>query len=180
VAPGRCGRGRADSPIASWPVELRLADLGDAEAIRQIYNTEIETSTVTLDLVPRSIEDQQRYLAARQGTYAVVVAQHEGEIVGFGSLSPYRDRPGYNATAEDSIYVHRDHQGHGIGRALLSELLNVASAHGFHSVMARISAGHESSRRLHESLGFVYVGTEREVGRKFGRWIDMELFQRLL
>ncbi len=161
-------------------MHVRLATLADAEAIRSIYNVEVETSTVTLDLVPRSLADQERYIAARQGTYAIVVATDGNEVIGFGSLSPYRDRAGYNATAEDSVYVHRDHQGRGVGRLVLTDLLEVARAHGFHSVMARIASGHEASRGLHESLGFVYVGTEREVGRKFGRWIDMDLFQCLL
>ncbi len=169
-----------DAAVGSSPVEIRSATLADAEAIRQIYNIEVETSTVTLDLVPRTLDQQQEYLARRNGTYAVLVACDSSGVVGFGSLSPYRDRPGYNATAEDSIYIHRDQQGHGLGRMLLSELLVVAEAHGFHSVMARVAAGHATSRRLHESLGFALVGTEREVGRKFGRWIDMDLLQRML
>ncbi len=161
-------------------MELRLATVADAEAIRAIYNLEVETSTVTLDLVPRSLEEQQAYLARRAGTYAVLVAVEDKAVIGFGSLSPYRDRPGYNATAEDSIYIHRDHQGRGIGRVLLTELIGVAQAHGFHSVIARVAAGHAASRRLHESVGFAHIGIEREVGRKFGRWIDMDLLQRML
>ncbi len=161
-------------------VEVRLARPGDAEAIRQIYNLEVETSTVTLDLVPRTLEQQQRYLEARSGTYAVLVAATAEEVVAFGSLSPYRDRPGYNATAEDSIYVDRSQQGQGLGKVVLTELLAVAGSHGFHSVMARVAGGHVPSRRLHESLGFRYLGTEREVGRKFGRWIDMDLLQHML
>jgi len=161
-------------------VDIRSATIDDAEAIRQIYNLEVETSTVTLDLVPRTLEQQQQYLARRAGTYAVLVAVDQGTVVGFGSLSPYRDRPGYNGTAEDSIYIHRDHQGAGLGRQLLGAVVEVAQAHGFHSLMARVAAGHSASRRLHESLGFVHIGTEREVGRKFGRWIDMDLLQRML
>jgi L-amino acid N-acyltransferase len=161
-------------------VDVRLATNDDAEAIRRIYNLEVETSTVTLDLVPRTLEQQLEYLARRAGTYVVVVAVDGDEVVGFGSLSPYRDRPGYNATAEDSVYVHRDHQGRGLGRLLLQELIVVGAAHGFHSLIGRVAAGHTASRRLHESLGFVHIGTEREVGRKFGRWIDMELLQRML
>lgn len=161
-------------------MDIRSAVDADAEAIRQIYNLEVETSTVTLDLVPRTLAQQQDYLARRAGTYAVLVAVDGGEVLGFGSLSPYRDRPGYNGTAEDSIYIRRDQQGRGLGRLLLGELVEVAAAHGFHSLMARVAGGHVASRRLHESLGFVHIGTEREVGRKFGRWIDMDLLQRML
>lgn len=161
-------------------MQLRSATLADAEAIRQIYNLEVETSTVTLDLVPRSLEQQQQYLAQRAGTYAVVVAVEDHEVLGFGSLSPYRDRPGYNGTAEDSIYVRRDQQGKGLGRLLLAELIAVGQAHGFHSLIARVASGHAASRGLHEALGFCHIGTEREVGRKFGRWIDMDLLQKML
>ncbi len=161
-------------------MQVRLATIADADAIRQIYNLEVQTSTVTLDLVPRTLEQQQAYLARRTGTYAVLVATEDNALLGFASLSPYRDRPGYNATAEDSIYIHRDHQGRGLGRVLLSEVITVAAAHGFHSLMARVAGGHAASRGLHEALGFVHVGTEREVGRKFGRWVDMDLLQRML
>jgi phosphinothricin acetyltransferase len=161
-------------------VEIRSATMADAATIRQIYNVEVETSTVTLDLVPRSLSQQRAYLAERAGTYAVLVAVEATTVVGFASLSPYRERPGYNATAEDSVYVHRDHQGKGVGRLLLAEVVAVAGKHGFHSVIARVAAGHKASRRLHESLGFTHIGTEREVGRKFGRWVDMDLLQRML
>ena len=109
-----------------------------------------------------------------------MVATQGTEVVGFGSLSPYRNRPGYASTVEDSVYVDRDHQGTGVGRALLTNLIEVAVLHGFHTMMARIAAGHEASIGLHRSLGFNLVGTEAQVGRKFGRWIDIELLQLLL
>jgi L-amino acid N-acyltransferase YncA len=108
------------------------------------------------------------------------VAESEGELVGFGSLSPYRPRPAYSTSVEDSIYVRRSAQGAGVGRALLAELVHVASARGFHTVMARIVGGHEASIGLHRSLGFEMVGIEREVGRKFGRWLDVVVMQRML
>ena len=101
-------------------------------------------------------------------------------MAGFASLSPYRDRPAYRTTVEDSVYVDRRHQGRGIGRRLLGELLDRATESGFHAVMARIVGGHEASIALHRSLGFEVVGTEREVGRKFNRWLDVVLMQRLL
>ena len=160
---------------------MRVADVGDAEAIRSIYNLEVLESMVTFDLVPRSLQEQQAWLAARSGAHAVLVAEDgDGEVVGFGSLSPYKDRPAYSTTVEDSVYVRRDQQGRGVGRVLLSELLAVANRHGFHAVMGRIVGGHEASIRLHAGLGFEIVGTEREVGRKFGRWLDVVIMQRLL
>ena len=161
-------------------MELRLATLEDAEPIRQIYNLEVTTSTATFDLVPRSLEEQRAWQAERSGARAVVVAERDGQVCGFASLSPWRDRPAYATTVEDSVYVHRDHQGKGVGRALLEELLRTATAHGFHACMARIVGGHEASIALHEGCGFEIVGTEREVGRKFGRWLDVVLMERLL
>lgn len=161
-------------------MELRLATLDDAEAIRQIYNLEVTTSTVTFDLVPRSIEEQQAWQAERSGARAVLVAVSGGTVVGFGSLSPWRDRPAYATTVEDSVYVHRDHQGEGVGRALLAELVATATRHGFHACMARIVGGHDASIALHAGCGFEVVGTEREVGRKFNQWLDVVLMERLL
>jgi L-amino acid N-acyltransferase len=161
-------------------VQVRLAQLGDAEAIRQIYNLEVTTSTVTFDLVPRSIQEQEAWLSARSGAHAVLVAVQDGEVVGFGSLSPWRDRPAYSTTVEDSVYVRRDRQGTGIGRAVLDELVRTATAHGFHACMARVVGGHEASIALHVACGFEIVGTEKEVGRKFGRWLDVVLMEKLL
>jgi L-amino acid N-acyltransferase YncA len=166
--------------VSSPPV-LRVATLDDAEAIRQIYNLEVESSTVTFDLRGRDIDEQRAWISDRSGAHAVVVAiAEDGTLVGFGSLSPYRDRAAYVTTVEDSVYVHREHQGHGIGRLVLAELCDRATAHGFHSMIARIVGGHEASIALHTSLGFAIVGHEREVGRKFGRWLDVIVMQRIL
>jgi phosphinothricin acetyltransferase len=161
-------------------VLLRLATLEDAEAIRAIYNVEVSGSTVTFDLVPRTLEEQRGYISDRSGAHAVVVAEDAGDVVGFGSLSKWRDRPAYSTTVEDSVYVHRQRQGQGIGRQLLDELVATATRHGFHACMARIVGGHDASIALHAACGFEIVGTEREVGRKFGKWLDVVLMERLL
>jgi L-amino acid N-acyltransferase YncA len=168
----------------SSAMRTRLATIDDAETIREIYNREVETSTVTFDLVPRSLTQQRGWLSARTGAFAVVVAEVETDdglvVTGFGSLSPYRDRPAYTTSVEDSVYVHRGHQGKGVGKLLLAELLRVATAHGFHAVFARVVGSHEASIGLHRALGFEIVGTEREVGRKFGQWLDVVVMERLL
>lgn len=162
-------------------MDLRLATLEDAEAIREIYNLEVLTSTATFDLLPRTLEQQRAWLAERSGARAVLVAVGEdGTVRGFGSLSPWRDRPAYATSVEDSVYVHRDHHGEGIGRALLTELVATATAHGFHALLARIVGGHEASIALHAGCGFEVVGTEREVGRKLGQWLDVVIMERLL
>ena len=162
-------------------MKVRLATIDDAEAIRSIYNREVTGSTVTFDLVPRTLEDQQEWLRAHAGAHpAVVVEGDGGAIVGFGSLSAYRSRPAYSTTVEDSVYVHHDHRGEGVGGLVLNELVRLAAVHGFHAVMARIVGGHQASITLHERCGFGLVGIEREVGRKFGKWLDVALMQRLL
>lgn len=161
-------------------MHVRRAMVADAEAIRRIYNAEVLGSTVTFDLVARSLDRQREWLAEHAGPYPAVVAERDGRVVGFGSLSPYRSRPAYATTVEDSVYVARDERGRGIGKELLGELVGLGAAHGFHAVMARIAAGHEASIALHRSCRFEQVGVEREVGRKFGQWLDVVLMERLL
>lgn len=161
-------------------MELRLAESGDREAIRAIYNREVVGSTVTFDLVPRTPEDQDAWMAAHQGVYPVIVADEDGTVVGFASLSPYRPRPAYSTTVEDSIYVAATHRGQGVGRALLSEITRLAKVHGFHTVIGRVVGHHEASIALHEACGFRLIGVEVEVGRKFGRWLDVALMQLML
>jgi phosphinothricin acetyltransferase len=161
-------------------VDIRLARLRDAEAIRQIYNAEVLGSTVTFDLEPRSLAEQEAWLSERSGAHAVVVAEVDGEVVGFASLSPWRARPAYRTSVEDSVYVHADHRGRGIASALLGSILELAAMHGFHAVFARIVDGHDASIAVHTRHGFEVVGVEREVGRKFGRWLDVVVMELLL
>lgn len=161
-------------------MHIRPATLADAEAIREIYNLEVTETTHTFDLVPRTLEQQQEWLTSRLGALAVLVAEADGVVVGFASLSSYRDRPAYRTTVEDSVYVARSHQGQGVGKLLLTAIVDAARGRGFHTVMARIVGGHEASIHLHASVGFTVVGTEREVGRKFHRWLDVVVMQRML
>jgi phosphinothricin acetyltransferase len=170
------------SPATEEPARgVRLARPADAEAIRAIYNVEVEGSTVTFDLVPRSPADQQAWMEDHAGGHpAVVAVDGEGTVVGFGSLSPYKSRPAYSPTVEDSVYVRADQRGGGVGRLLLEELVALARHYGYHSVIARIVGGHDASIRMHRACGFEIVGTEREVGRKLGRWLDVVVMQQLL
>jgi L-amino acid N-acyltransferase len=174
-------------------MRIRLAELADAEAIRAIYNVEVLDSTNTFDMVQRSPAEQEAWILRHRGVHPALVATEppdpagrdrigaNGEMVlGFGSLSAFRARSGYSATAEDSVYVDRTQRGKGVGKALLAELLVLASAHGFHSVIARIAGHNETSIGLHEAAGFELVGVEREVGRKHRQWLDVVELQRLL
>lgn len=161
-------------------MRLREATIDDAAAIAAIYNRVVETSTATFDLVPRELDEQREWITARSGAHVVVVAEIAGRVVGFGSLSPYRDRPAYATSVEDSVYIHHDFHGQGVGAALLDELVVRAANHGFHAMFARIVGGHEASLALHRRARFEEVGHEREVGRKFGRWLDVVIMERLL
>jgi L-amino acid N-acyltransferase YncA len=177
-------------------MRIRLAAPEDAEAIRTIYNVEVLGSTNTFDMVARTREEQEAWLLGHRGVHPAIVAVEagpppggpeganvgaHGEIVlGFGSLSAFRERSGYAATAENSVYVDRSQRGRGVGRALLAELLTLAAAHGFHSVIARIAGHNETSIGLHRAAGFELVGVEREVGRKHRQWLDVVELQRLL
>jgi L-amino acid N-acyltransferase YncA len=160
---------------------LRIAEARDAEAISAIYNHEVTHEVSTFDLVPRSIEEQREWIAARSGAFSVIVADDvQLGVVGFAALSTYRDRAGYRTTVENSIYVRRDQLRRGIGKLLLERLLDIARDSGFHTVIARIEATSEGSLALHASLGFVKVGIEREIGRKHGRWLDSAIMQKML
>ena len=165
------------------PVRLRLVQSDDAEALRAIYNHEVASGTNTFDLVARSLEDQRAWIDRHRGAHPAVVAVERElaeEVLGFAVVSPFRDRAAYATTVEDSVYVHADHRGRGVGRELLEELLRLAAGHGFHAVIARISSENEPSVRLHRTCGFEVVGVEREVGRKHGRWLDVIELQRML
>jgi phosphinothricin acetyltransferase len=161
-------------------MEVRLARQEDSEAIRAIYNAEVVGSTVTFDLKARTPEDQRAWVARHQGAHPAVVAVEGATVVGFGSLSPFRDRAAYATTVEDSLYVDGAWRGNGVGRLLLDELVALALARGFHTVIGRISGDNEPSIALHRACGFALVGVEREVGRKFGHWIDVAVWQRML
>jgi phosphinothricin acetyltransferase len=162
-------------------MRTRLVEPRDAEATRAIYNVEVLESTVTFDITPRSLTEQQRWIEEHAGGHPAIVAiDDDGTVLGFASLSPFKPRAAYAPTVEDSVYVHRDARGRGVGEVLLREILRLGTDHGFHSAVARIVGGHEASIALHRKCGFEEVGCEREVGRKFGRWLDVVLMQRML
>ncbi len=175
----------ASEPSAAPAFRLELARPAHAAGMLAIYNPEIEAGTATFEMVPRSLEEQLEWVAEHSGAHPAVVAVATGDdgedvVVGFGSLSPYRPRAAYSTTVENSVYVAEGSQRLGIGRAILEELLRLAKAHGFHAVIARIGAENDASVALHASCGFDMIGTEREVGRKLGRWLDVVCMQRLI
>jgi len=160
---------------------IREANSDDSQAIQAIYNHEVENETSTMDLVPRTLEVQQEWIAARSGAFCAVVAvDSAGMVLGFGALSEYKDRSGYRTTVENSVYVRRDVARRGIGRQVLTHLIDVATVSGFHSVIARIESSSIASRELHTACGFKLVGIEQQVARKFGKWLDIAVMQCIL
>ena len=131
-------------PIA---VSVRLANVEDAPAILAIYNVEVRSQLSTFDLVERTLAEQRLWLTQRSGAFSAVVALIDDEVVGFASLSPYKERAAYRTTVEDSIYVSRDHPRLGIGRTLMDHVIGIASDSGFHAVIARIEATGTASGR---------------------------------
>lgn len=159
---------------------VREATDADQQAILEIYNDAVLHTTATFDLEPRTWEGQQRWFREHRPPYAVFAAVVGDRVAGWGSLSRFRPRPGYRYTAEDSIYVHQDFRCRGIGAALLERLIDAAYRGHFHTVMALIDGDNAVSVRLHERFGFRQVGTFREVGFKFGRWLDVVHMQRMV
>ncbi len=161
-------------------VQIRPATLNDAPAIAQIYNSEIAGSTTTLDMVERTLDDQVAWISEHGGIYPAVVCELDGVVVGFGALSPFRNRPGYSGTVEDSVYVAAGTRRGGVGLAILNELIRLASSHGFHSILALIGGGGEPSIRLHLKAGFRQVGVLEQIGRKHGKWVDVTVMELLV
>jgi phosphinothricin acetyltransferase len=172
-------------------VHTRQVEPGDAAALLAIYNPEVTQEAVSFDIYERTLEDQLAWIEDHRGPHPAIVAVGDdasigsagasGEpILGFASVSPFRERAAYATTVEDSVYVHRGARGMGVGLLLLEDLLVAARDAGFHSVIGRIVGHNETSIRLHARCGFELVGVEREVGRKHGRWLDVVEMQRLL
>jgi phosphinothricin acetyltransferase len=172
-------------------MRTRLVEVADATALMNIYNPEVIETTVSFDLVPRSLEEQEAWIRTHLDTHPCIVAVNEeddlGEIgargeriLGFALVSRFRSRPAYSTTVENSVYVHRKARGRGVGERLLRELIATADESGFHSLIARIVGENAGSIRLHEKCGFNLVGTEIEVGRKHGHWLDVVEYQYVI
>jgi phosphinothricin acetyltransferase len=164
--------------MSSGRVEIRPATLDDVPAIMAIYNHEVLTSVATFDMAPLAPDEQREWFAAHAAErHPLLVAIVDGRVVGWASLSAWSSRCAYARAAEDSVYVHQDHRGQGVGRALLAELIESARAEGLGVLLARIEASGTASLRIHAAAGFVQVGTMHRVGEKFGRLLDVVLLE---
>lgn len=154
--------------------------MSDAAAIGEIYDEAILTTTATFDTEPKTVEERTQWLQSHDERHPVLVAELDGRVVGWASLSSWSDRCAYTDTAETSFYVHSTHRGRGIGRRLKEAIIEEARRLRFHTLIARVAEESHESIHLNEQAGFVYVGTLKEVGRKLGRLLDVHIMQKML
>ena len=154
-------------------VTIRPGTLTDAPAISAIYNHSVLHSTATYQEVPESVDDRRAWLAAHGPNHPVLVAEVDGVVAGWASLSPFHSRSAFRHTVESSVYIAETHQRQGLARALMHQLIDRAGPAGHHVILAIISADQTPSILLHQSLGFQVAGHLHEVGRKFDRWLDL-------
>ena len=180
-----CPSPRPRSGAPADRVELRTAREADLAQIAAIWNDEVLGTDATTDTEPRDPAAQREWFARHTERYPVVVAtigsespERDGDVVAYGSLSPYQPKPAFARTAEDSVYVARDHRRAGLGGLILAELIRRARALEHHSIVARITSENAASLRLHARHGFRPVGVERESAFKLGRWHDVTIMQR--
>ena len=158
---------------------IRPAEIGDLDSILDIYNEAVLNTVATFDTEPRGVSQHKKWFEHHGERHPVLVADDDGIVTGWASLSAWSDRRAYDDTAEISLYVRSDRRGRGIGKALMRGVVETGRAQGLHTIIARIAGGNEVSIRLHRSAGFEHIGVMREVGLKFGRRIDVHMMQLL-
>jgi len=158
---------------------VRAATIEDLDSITRIYNEAILNTVATFDTEPKMVEEQRAWFESHRANHPIMVAELDGAVVGWASLSQWSDRCAYADTAEISLYVKEGFQAKGIGHRLLEAVTQRGQDVGLHTVIARIVEGNETSVRLHESVGFRHIGVMREVGSKFGRLLDVYLMQKI-
>jgi L-amino acid N-acyltransferase YncA len=162
-------------------MEIRDAGASDLSGLLEIYNEVIATSTAVYSETPVTLEDRQAWWRARIALgYPVLVAHDDSGVVGFSTFGDFRTWPGYRYTVEHTVHVRADRRGTGIGSALVAALFPRADALGKHVMVAGIDAANAGSIRFHQRLGFETAGCLKEVGWKFGRWLDLVFLQKML
>jgi len=159
---------------------VRPATAADLAAAATIYDEQVRTAISTFDLDPPPVSYWEHHLASSEPGDHFLVADDGGQVVGFAYSSAYRPRPGYRLTREVSVYLSERARGRGLGRRLYDELLDRLRADGIHAVLALVAVPNPASVALHEACGFEHLGTMREVGRKFDRWLDTAWYQLIL
>jgi len=164
------------------PIAIRDATPEDLPAVVAIYNDVIATSTAIYSSQASTLDERAAWLAGREAAgFPVLVATTPEGIAGFSSFGEFRGAwPGYRYSVEHSVHVREQCRGRGVGRALVAALLPRAAALGKHAIIGGIDAANEASLRLHARLGFERVALFPQVGRKFGRWLDLVFVQRFV
>ena len=164
------------------PIRVRDANADNLPAMLAIYNEVVANSTAIYSFQPSTLEERREWFRVRSGGgWPVLAAVRGDELLGYASFAEFRGAwPGYRHSVEHSVYVRADCRHQGIGSALLSALLPIAAAMDKHVMIGGIDAANQGSLRLHERLGFQRVAHFREVGRKFGRWLDLVFMQRFI
>jgi phosphinothricin acetyltransferase len=162
-------------------IAIRQATERDLPTLLEIYNHVIRHTTAVYSYQPHTMDARMEWYASKlKDGYPVFVAEAAGQVVGFSSYGPFRAWPAYKYTIENSVYVAEGQRGKGIGKLLIQPLIDDARRHGYHAIIASIDASNESSLRLHRSFGFEEVAHFRQVGFKFGRWLDLKFLELLL
>ncbi len=160
-------------------LHIRSAELKDIPAITEIYNDAILNSTATFDTEIKTIVDRTQWFNNHGERYPILSAEMDGNVIGWASLTKWSDRCAYEKTAEVSVYIHKDFRGKGIGKKLLEQLIFQGEKAGIHYMLARISQDNESSIHIHEIFGFEHIGVMKEVGFKFGKFLNVHLMQKV-
>ena len=157
-------------------------DTSFADQILAIFNDAILNSTALYDYKPRTRDSMTVWFENKQkGNFPVIGAVNEtGQLLGFGSYGTFRAWPAYKYSVEHSVYVAAAHRGKGLGKMLLQQLIDSAREQNYHVLIGGIDSSNAVSKRLHKRLGFRHAGTIRQVGYKFGRWLDLDFYQLLL
>ena len=160
-------------------LHIRLTELKDIPAITEIYNDAVLNTTATFDTEIKTIEDRTDWFNNHGEKYPVLSAEADGNVIGWASLTKWSDRCAYEKTAEISVYIHKDFRGKGIGKKLLEQPISQGEKAGIHYMLSRISQGNESSIHIHEVFGFEHIGVMKEVGFKFGKFLNVHLMQKV-
>ena len=155
---------------------IRKAEISDLKALLDIYNYEVENGVATFDLQPKTLREREKWFYNHNiENHPLYVAEVDGKVAGYASLSPYREKEAYKSTVELSIYIAFAYRGKGIATSLMEYILEVAKADSrIHTVVSVITSGNEASTRLHEKFGFTFCGTIKEVGMKFGQYLSID------
>lgn len=160
--------------------QIRIAVPSDAAAIQAIYAPFVERTAISFELDPPSIEEMAQRISSTLATYPYLVAERNGEVIGYAYASQHRAREAYRWSVDVTVYVSPQAHRSGIGRGLYDRLLSILQCQGFHAAYAGIALPNIGSVRLHESLGFIHIGTYPEVGFKHGRWHDVGYWRKSL